>query len=68
MQVWEWQAQWLPMKVAEDQAVVEAIIIEVTIMDVPVQEVDGIRVATTGETLQAIEMDGELDIADVVND
>jgi len=58
----------LPMKVAEDQVVVEAITIEATIMDVPVPEVDGIRVVITGETLQAIEMDGELGIADVVND
>jgi len=56
------------MKVAEDQVVVEAITIEATIMDVPVPEVDGIRVVITGETLQAIEMDGELGIADVVND
>jgi len=56
------------MKAAEDQAAVEAIIIEVTIMGVPVPEVDGIRVVTTGETLQAIEMDGELAIVDVVND
>ena len=58
----------MPMKVAEDQVVVEAITIEATIMDVPVPEVDGIRVVITGETLQAIEMDGELGIADVVND
>jgi len=68
VQEWEWQVQWSPMKVAEDQAIAEAIITEATTMDVPVPGVDGTRVVTTGETLQAIEMDGEAGIVDVVND
>ena len=33
-----------------------------------VPEGDGTRVATTGETQEAIEMDGELGIVDVAND
>ena len=47
--------------------IVEVIIIEGIIMAAPAQEVDGIRVVITGETLEAIEMGGDLATADADN-
>ena len=52
---------------AVDQAV-EATTIEDTTVAVPVPEVDGTRATTTGETLQATEMDGDPVIVDVADD
>jgi len=61
-----WPEQLLHMK-AVDQPV-EATTIEDTTVAVPVPEVDGTRATTTGETLQATEMDGDPVIVDVADD
>ncbi len=66
--------QWSPMKAAGDPTITEGrIMVEATItkdiiMVAPVPEDDGTKVVTTGETQEAIEMDGELGIADAADD
>jgi len=50
---------------AVDLDIAEVIIILDIETDVPVPEGDGTRVATTGETFEATEMDGDLAIVDV---
>jgi hypothetical protein len=50
---------------AADLDIAKAIIILGIEMDALVPEGDGTRVATTGETFEATEMDGDLAIVDV---